>query len=100
MIISIFKILTIVTILSLTFALFYASHAQAQTTPKIRDIGLEQPKTILYIGNSLYYYNYSTHRYVLGLSTAADTTKLKQYRSTSITISGGGLNWHDVESYC
>jgi hypothetical protein len=100
MIISIFKILTIVTILSLTCALFYASHAQAQTTPKIKDIGLEQPKTILYVGNSLFYYNDSMHRYVSGLSTAADPTNLKHYRSTSITISGGGLNWYDVKSYC
>jgi hypothetical protein len=100
MIISIFKILTIVTILSLTSALFYANHAQIQTTPKIKDIELEQPKTILYVGKSLFYYNDSTHRSVSGLSTTADPTKLKQYRSTSITIRGGGLNWHDVESSC
>jgi hypothetical protein len=39
------------------------------------------------------------HRYVGGLVAAADPQSRGQYRSTSATISGSGLNWHDVESY-
>jgi hypothetical protein len=84
---------------ALTCTLFYATHISAQTTPKVKDIGLEQPKSILYVGNSFFYFNNSMHRYVSGLVTAADPTNRRQYRNTSITISGAGLNWHDVESY-
>ncbi len=79
--------------------LLFAAYAAAQTVPKIKDIGLEQPKTILYVGNSFFYYNNSMHRYVTGLTNAADPVNRQQYRSTSITMSGSGLNWHDVESY-
>lgn len=74
-------------------------NASAQTKPKIKHLGIEQPKTVLYIGNSFFYFNDSMHRYVSGLTSAADPKNKGQYRSTSITISGAGLNWHDVESY-
>jgi len=81
------------------FFLILSANASAQTKPKIKEIGIEKPKTILYVGNSFYYFNNSMHRYVSGLATAADAKNRSQYRSTSITISGAGLNWHDVESY-
>jgi hypothetical protein len=71
----------------------------AQTPPRVKSIGLEKAKTILYVGNSFFYFNNSMHRYVSGLATAADPKNKSQYRSTSITISGAGLNWHDLESY-
>lgn len=93
------NIRNISTLISLFLTLFCSSHVLAQTTPKIEDIGLEKPQTILYVGNSFYYFNNSMHRYVSGLATAVDPTNRSQYRSTSITISGAGLNWHDVESY-
>jgi len=81
------------------FLLSISVNASAQTKPKIKHIGIEQPKTVLYIGNSFFYFNDSMHRYVNGLINAADPKNKGQYRSTSITISGAGLNWHDVESY-
>lgn len=90
---------TISIFISLVFTLFCGSHALAQTKPKIKHIGIEQPKTVLYVGNSFFYFNDSMHRYVSGLLRAADPENKGQYRSTSITISGAGLNWHDVESY-
>jgi hypothetical protein len=80
-------------------ALFFCNHSLAQTNPKIKHIGMEQPKTVLYIGNSFFYFNDSMHQYVLGLTKAADPKNQGQYRSTSITICGAGLNWHDVEAY-
>jgi hypothetical protein len=86
-------------LIALAFTLLVVFHAQALTPPKVKDIGPEKPKTILYVGNSFFYYNNSMHKYVTGLTNAADPANRKQYRSTSITISGGGLNWHDVESY-
>ena len=30
---------------------------------------------------------------------AGDPQNRPQYRSTSVTISGAGLNWHDIESH-
>ncbi len=93
------KIRKIATLIALACAVFCGGQVLAQTKPKIKDIGLEQPKTILYVGNSFFYYNNSMHPYVLGLAIAADPKNKGQYRSTSITISGSGFNWHDVESY-
>jgi hypothetical protein len=86
-------------LVSLACAVLFCSQALAQTKPTVKDIGLEQPKTILYIGNSFYYYNNSMHSKVSGLAIAADPKNRNEYRSTSITISGSGLNWHDVDSY-
>ena len=55
-------------------------------------------KAILYVGNSFYYYNNSMHSYVLGLLRAGEPQR-KGDRATSVTISGAGFDWHDVESY-
>jgi hypothetical protein len=96
---SYLKVQTVAALISLTCTLLYAAHGSAQTAPKVKDIGMEQPKTILYVGNSFFYFNNSMHQYITGLINAADPINRKQYRSTSITMSGSGLNWHDVESY-
>jgi hypothetical protein len=90
---------TVVTLLSLIFFISYGNSALALTSPKIKDIGIDQPKTVLYVGNSFFYFNDSMHHFVAGLVAAADPANRNHYRSTSITISGAGLNWHDVESY-
>jgi len=82
-----------------TTALLCATAASAQTAPKIKNTGYEQTKTVMYVGNSFYYYNDSMHSKVLGLTNVADPQNRSQYRSTSITISGSGFNWHDMESY-
>ena len=53
-------------------------------------------KTLLWVGNSFFYYNNSMHGHVTQLLQAAGG---KGYRSTSATISGSGLNWHDVAAH-
>ena len=53
-------------------------------------------KTLLWVGNSFFYYNNSMHGHVGRLLTAAGGSG---YRATSATISGSGLNWHDVEAH-
>lgn len=73
------------------------SVAQAQTKPVIRDAGIVDPASAIFIGNSFFYYNNSMHGHVgrfvaLGLPG-------HRYRSSSVTISGSGFDWHDVESY-
>jgi hypothetical protein len=69
----------------------------AQTKPKVLDLGPEPPARALYIGNSFYYYNNSLHNQVGSL--ASSTVPTIRLRSVSVTISGSGLDWHDVDSY-
>ena len=71
----------------------------AQTKPKVITLGPDFPKTEIFIGNSFFYYNNSMHSHVLGLERAADPAGKQSYRATSVTISGSGFDWHDVESY-
>ena len=84
--------------LALLAALSLPGIAAAQTKPKVADIGA-QPKSFLFVGNSFYYYNNSMHSVFLNFVRAADKAGAAGYRATSATISGSGLNWHDMESY-
>jgi hypothetical protein len=71
----------------------------AQTKPKVTTLGPDFPKTEIFIGNSFFYYNNSMHGHVLALERAADPDHKQDFRATSVTISGSGFDWHDVESY-
>ncbi len=55
----------------------------------------QAPRSLLWIGNSFFYYNNSMHGHVGQLQKAMGE---KGFSATSVTISGSGLNWHDVES--
>jgi hypothetical protein len=81
----------------LIFLFLLSSDLQAQTKPKRTDIGGGPPKSILWVGNSFFYYNNGMSNYLSNLLRAADPKNA--LRSTSVTISGSGLDWHDVESY-
>lgn len=74
-----------------------AGTASAQTKPKLTSV--ESPKTTLYIGNSFFYYNNSMHSHVLAMRRLGDPQNKAAYRATSVTISGSGFDWHDVDSY-
>jgi len=74
-----------------------AEPAAAQMRPKLLDSGVARPASAIYIGNSFFYYNNSMHNHVSLLLRAADPTY--RLRTTSVTISGSGSDWHDVESY-
>ena len=78
-------------------ALLGASPLAAQTAPKLTDSGVARPASAIYIGNSFFYYNNSLHNHVGQLLRAADPGY--KFRATSVTISGSGADWHDVESY-
>ncbi len=56
------------------------------------------PKTALWLGNSFFYYNNSMHGHVTQLLSSANPGTTG-WRSTSATISGSGINWHDVEAH-
>lgn len=79
----------------LASAFLVQSPAWAQTKPKVLSLG-EVPVSALYIGNSFYYYNNSLHGHV-GQLAAASTPALRM-RGVSSTISGSGIDWHDVET--
>ena len=71
----------------------------AATKPLRADIVGAEPKSMLFVGNSFFYYNNSMHSYVLSLARTADARNRDAYRYTSVTISGSGFDWHDVEAY-
>ncbi len=77
-------------------ALFLNS-AQAYDAPKVTQTTPSVPKSGIFIGNSFFYYNNSMHGHLRNLLNAADP-KLP-FRGTSVTISGAGLDWHNVEAY-
>ncbi len=75
----------------------WAGQLWAQTKPRLLDVGIENPASAIYIGNSFFYYNNSLHSHVGLLLRAADAKY--SMRSVSVTISGSGFDWHDVDSY-
>ncbi|HTR83422.1 MAG TPA: hypothetical protein VMI56_03015 [Reyranella sp.] len=77
-------------------ALLVATAASAQTKPKVTELG-ETPSSILYIGNSFFYFNNGMGGHVGRLNASAEAAK--KLRQTEATISGSSLQWHDVESY-
>ncbi|WP_375413649.1 hypothetical protein [uncultured Bradyrhizobium sp.] len=87
------------TFVALAAMMIAASGLAAQTKPRLTTLGPDFPKTEIFIGNSFFYYNNSMHSHVLGLERAADPAHKSDYRATSVTISGSGFDWHDVESY-
>ncbi len=83
-----------VKILALSLALLAAVQpAHAQTRPVVKDPGAA-PASILWVGNSFFYYNNSMHGHFNALVASSGATM----RGTSVTISGSGLDWHDMES--
>ena len=76
-----------------------ALQAHALTKPARTSYTGTPPKSILFVGNSFFYYNNSMHSQVLGLARAADAANKDAYRYSSVTISGSGFDWHDVDSY-
>lgn len=75
------------------------SDARSETRPAVSDVGVTEPRSFLFIGNSFMFYNNSMHTMFRHIVRAADPDHATSYRATSVTISGAGLNWHDVESY-
>jgi hypothetical protein len=57
------------------------------------------PRSILYVGNSFMYYNNSLHGMVSQMARGSENAQAAHHRSTSLTISGSGIDWHDLESY-
>jgi len=67
--------------------------AQADSKPSVSGA---PPDSVLWVGNSFFYYNNSLHNHFGRLvASAGDGTRV---RGVSVTISGSGLDWHDMAS--
>src|SRR3978361_964370 len=90
---------TLFIVLTAVAATIGPTELSAQTKPKVTTLGPDFPNTEIFIGNSFFYYNNSMHSHVLALERAADPARKADFRAISVTISGSGFDWHDVESY-
>jgi hypothetical protein len=79
------------------FVISLSNVVLAQTKPKLTEVGNDPVESVLWVGNSFFYYNNSMHDHVRELIKAVDPQSLP--RATSVTISGSGIDWHDMESY-
>lgn len=52
------------------------------------------PLSMMWVGNSFFYYNNSLHGHMGQLASSAK----ERLRGTSVTISGSGMDWHDLPS--
>ena len=84
-------------VLVLALVAGYCTLAAAQTKPLRSEVGGATPASMLWVGNSFFYFNNSMHSHVISLVRAADPKAAP--RATSVTISGSGMDWHDMESY-
>ena len=87
-------VLQAATLLALTGVVLFA---QAQEKPLVKEWGTHPPKSVAYIGNSFFYFNNGINSHLAPM--IAEGMKGHPYRQSMITISGSGLDWHDVDSY-
>ncbi len=84
-------------LLSLLYLVIFSGDLLAQTKPTRAELGGEPPRSIMWVGNSFFYYNNSMHNH-LGALVRSGEPKMA-HRGTSVTIGGSGFDWHDMESY-
>jgi hypothetical protein len=70
--------------------------AGAQPRPERVDLGGDA-RSFLWVGNSFFYYNNSMHGHVAALGRGMNP--VVALRGVSLTISGSGIDWHDIGSY-
>jgi hypothetical protein len=90
------RLLALVTVPALALAL----GACAQIPTVARKAGTESPpRSVMYVGNSFMYYNNGMSGHVGQLARASAEKERAAHRSVLLTISGSGMDWHDVGSY-
>ena len=71
--------------------------APAQTKPARTELGGDSSLSILWVGNSFFYYNNSMHGHYRELAHSLEPKE--KFRGVSVTISGSGIDWHDMDTY-
>jgi len=74
-----------------------AAPATAQTKPARIEAAGAPIRSVLWVGNSFFYYNNSMHGHYNDLVRVGEPGA--KNRGTSVTISGSGLDWHDMAAY-
>jgi hypothetical protein len=73
---------------------------QAPAAPEAKKAAAPGPiRSMLWVGNSFFYYNNSMHGHLGQLMAGAADNGKRSARNVSATISGSGINWHDLEAY-
>jgi hypothetical protein len=96
-------------VLSLSFSVLLLAGCGTSAAPGLASTGATATKSVtsesgrakdvkamLWVGNSFFYYNNSMHGHVGNLLSAAG---VRGTRAVSATISGSGINWHDIEAH-
>jgi len=84
-------------LISLSVLALLSGELIAETKPRRTQLDGAPPRSIMWVGNSFFYYNKGMHYHLGRMVRAAD--RKMGHRSASMTISGSGLDWHDMESY-
>jgi hypothetical protein len=71
--------------------------ASAQTRPKRTAPEGAPPQSIMWVGNSFFYYNNSMHNEYGPIVRSGQPGS--RPRGLSVTMGGSGMDWHDLESY-
>ena len=83
--------------LTAAFCTAVCANANAEIRPDVRAPQNTDITSLLYVGNSFFYYNNGISGFVAGFSRGS--SHHKHLSGTMITIAGSGLDWHDLESY-
>ncbi|MEK9671346.1 MAG: DUF4886 domain-containing protein [Rhodospirillaceae bacterium] len=67
--------------------------------PAVKALKVQKPERLLFVGNSYLYYNDSLHNHVRRMAVAAGMHDAKKLKYKSVTISGGALFDHNIDSY-
>jgi hypothetical protein len=82
---------------SLALAAAVAGCASVQPEPRVASFEAEPARSILWVGNSFFFFNNGIHRYVSGLAGAEPPDR--RLRNTLAAIGGSGMDWHDLDGY-
>ena len=91
--------LTVAALLGACASLSVTPAVTPAVTPPATSAAAAKPgevRSMLWVGNSFFYYNNSMHGHVGRLLSEAG---VRNHRGVSATISGSGLNWHDIDAH-
>ena len=81
------------------FALAGCASTQSSAPTAAPTVAPGPTKTVLWLGNSFFYFNNGMPGHVAQLIRGAKGLDQSGHRNTMATISGSGINWHDLESH-
>jgi hypothetical protein len=65
--------------------------------PSVATFEAEPAQSVIWVGNSFFFFNNGIHRFVSGLANGDPPEQ--RLRNTLVTIGGAGIDWHDLDAY-